>query len=132
MGGNSQMSEWPEVVIGRLLRGGVLLSVAVVIAGMVMSFSHHPEYLTSRAALEQLTRQDAHFPATFGEVVSGIRSGNGEAVVMAGLLLLIATPVARVALSIVIFIIERDRVYVMITGAVLLILLVGFAIGVGG
>ncbi len=51
---------------------------------------------------------------------------------MAGLLLLVATPVARVALSIVIFIIERDRLYVLITAAVLLILVVAFVTGAAG
>jgi uncharacterized membrane protein len=126
------MNEWPEVAIGRLLRGGVVLSICVVIAGMALTFVHHPEYVTSRSALGQLTRAGERFPSTIREVISGVRSGEGEAIVMVGLLLLVATPVARVALSIIVFIIERDRLYTMITAAVLLILLVGFATGAAG
>ena len=48
---------------------------------------------------------------------------------MAGLLVLIATPVARVVLSVVIFIKVRDRLYAAITSAVLMILLFSFAVG---
>jgi uncharacterized membrane protein len=119
------MSAWPEVVIGRLLRVGVILSICVVLAGMVLTFVHHPEDFSANPGA-------AHFPSTFSEVVAGVRSGSGEAIAMAGLLLLVATPVARVAFSIVVFVIERDRLYVMITTVVLLILLVGFVTGAGG
>lgn len=126
------MNDWPEVAIGRLLRGGVVLSICVVIAGMALTFVHHPEYTTSHSALGQLTRAGEHFPSRIGEVIAGVRSGDGEAIVMLGLLLLVATPVARVALSIIVFIVERDRLYAIITAAVLLILLVGFATGAGG
>ena len=42
---------------------------------------------------------------------------------MGGLLLLIATPVARVALSLVAFVLQRDRLYVGITAFVLALLL---------
>jgi uncharacterized membrane protein len=111
---------WPEIFIGRLLRVGVVLSICVVLVGMALTFAQHPEYFSPRPA-------GSHFSHSIREVVSGVLVGDGEAIVMAGLLLLIATPVARVALSIVVFVVERDRLYVMITTAVLLILLLGFA-----
>lgn len=113
------MNTWPEVMIGRVLRAGVILSICVVIAGMAITFVKSPESFSPQPGVRS-------FPKTIGEVVAGVRSGSGEAIVMLGLLILIATPVARVALSIVLFIVERDRLYVMITTAVLLILLVGF------
>ena len=125
-------SDWPEAMIGGLLRVGVLLSVSVITVGLVMTFVHHPEYFSSRPALGELTQPGAHFPSTIRDVVSGVREGSGQAIVMAGLLLLVATPVARVALSILIFVIERDRLYVAITAAVLLILLVAFVTGAAG
>jgi len=49
-----------------------------------------------------------------------------------GLLLLIATPVMRVALSIIIFLIERDLLYIGITTIVFVILLISFAVGRAG
>ncbi|HEX9501774.1 MAG TPA: DUF1634 domain-containing protein, partial [Thermoanaerobaculia bacterium] len=57
---------------------------------------------------------------------------NGRLIIIAGLLVLIATPVARVVFSIFIFLREGDRLYVAITSAVLLILLFGFAVGATG
>jgi uncharacterized membrane protein len=47
------------------------------------------------------------------------------AIAQLGLLTLLATPVARVAVSVVAFALERDRLYAAITTAVLLILLAG-------
>jgi uncharacterized membrane protein len=47
----------------------------------------------------------------------------GRGIIQLGLLLLIATPVARVALSIVGFAAERDRMYVGFAAIVLVILL---------
>ena len=125
-------SDWPEAMIGGLLRGGVLLSICVVTIGLVITFVHHPEYFSSRPSLGELTQPGAHFPSTLRDVVSGVAEGSGQAIVMAGLLLLVATPVARVALSIVIFVIERDKLSVAITAGVLLILLVAFITGAAG
>ena len=119
-------------MIGSLLRGGVMISVFIVLAGLSITFIHHPEYFSSRPALGELTQPGAHFPSTIADVVSGVRGGSGQAIVMAGLLLLVATPVARVALSIVIFLIERDRLYVLITTVVLLILVIAFVTGSAG
>ena len=44
--------------------------------------------------------------------------------------LLVLTPVARVALSFVAFLRERDRMYVEITAIVLINLLIGFILGI--
>jgi uncharacterized membrane protein len=123
------MKPWVDFAIALLLRIGVLLSVLVIAIGMFITFAHHPEYFSSRPALGQLTSPGTHFPNTMVEVVNGVRSGKGQAIMMAGLLILIATPVARVALSVVIFIIERDRLFTAITSAVFAILMISFMVG---
>jgi uncharacterized membrane protein len=124
--------KWVDVAISMLLRIGVLLSIAVIAIGIVVTFVHHPEYTSSHTSLGQLTATGGQYPNHLLGVIDGARNGSGQAIVMAGLLLLIATPIARVALSIVAFIIERDRLYTAITAAVLLILLIGFAVGLEG
>jgi uncharacterized membrane protein len=121
-----------DVAISRLLRGGVVLSISVVILGAVLSFVHHPSYVRSKPALSELTDAQRAYPHTIGDVLRGVARGRGQAVIMLGLLLLIATPLARVALSIGIFAVARDRLYVAITTAVLLLLLVSFAAGASG
>jgi uncharacterized membrane protein len=51
----------------------------------------------------------------------------GRGLIQLGLLLLIATPVARVAFSLLAFVLQRDRTYVMLTAFVLLLLLASLA-----
>ena len=123
------MKDWVHVSIVTVLRTGVVLSILVIVTGMTVTFVHHPEYFSSRPALGALTEANAHFPSTLTEIIAGLRRGRGQAMVMAGLLILIATPVARVALSVVIFLIARDRLYILITAVVLAILFLSFAVG---
>ena len=77
---------------------------------------------TTRIGLQQ-------FPTTPGDVLAGVAQFKPYAFIALGLLLLIATPVLRVAASVVIFLLERDYAYVFITLIVLLILIVSFLLG---
>jgi uncharacterized membrane protein len=121
-----------ELAISGILRGGVLVSLLIVVAGLVLSFMHHPEYLHSSEGMTTATSPTRHTIHTFGELVSGLREWRGEAVIAAGLLLLILTPVLRVAVSIVGFVFERDWKFVMITSFVLLMLVLSFVLGKAG
>lgn len=121
-----------EIAISNLLRGGVILSFVLIVAGTMLSFFHHPAYVTSTTEFERLTRPGAAFPHTFHDVVAGLREMHGQAVVMIGLLVLVATPVMRVAVSILAFLYQHDRVYAAITTVVLLLLLLSFALGKTG
>ncbi|WP_437916638.1 DUF1634 domain-containing protein [Sorangium sp. So ce302] len=118
-----------ELLISNLLRIGVATSLVVVVLGTVLSFVHHPDYLTSPEELERLTRPGAAFPRTLGEVIAGLSGLQGRAVTVVGLLMLVATPVLRVAVSILAFIHQRDRTFVLITTTVLVLLLLAFALG---
>jgi len=121
-----------ELAISSLLRVGVLSSLLIVLAGTVVTFVHHPHYLSNRHDLGPLTKPGAEFPHTIGSLVQGLQHGQGRAIVMAGLLLLIATPVMRVAFSVLAFVYQHDRVFVVITSIVLTLLLVSFVLGRGG
>jgi uncharacterized membrane protein len=68
-------------------------------------------------------------PHTVAAVVKGVEQGHGPALVMLGLLLLIATPVLRVTVSVIGFARERDRRFVLITLVVLAVLIGSFAVG---
>ena len=118
-----------NTAISVLLRGGVLLAIAVVVVGLVFTFVHHPQYVWSKTDLRQLTSPAAVYPHTVRGVVAEAGARRGQAVVMLGLLLLIATPIARVAVSVVAFVLERDRIYVAITAVVLALLLLSFVTG---
>jgi uncharacterized membrane protein len=108
-----------QVLIGRLLRWGVLLSALVVLAGGVLFLARHghehPDYSAFRGEPEW-TRHPAAF-------IRALAHGAGQAWIELGLLLLMATPVARVALSVFVFLREGDRLYVGLTLVVLAVLL---------
>lgn len=128
----SSEPRWVDRMISWVLRGGVTISLTVVIVGLVITFLHHPEYFRSRPALGALTNPGTSYPSSIGAVIEGVREWRGQAIVTLGLLLLIATPVARVAVSIAVFVIERDRLYVVITSVVLGLLLLSFVLGANG
>jgi uncharacterized membrane protein len=67
---------------------------------------------------------------TIPGIIQSVLNGRGRGLIQLGLLLLIATPIVRVFLSIVGFAIERDRMYVVFTVIVLMVLLYSF-IGTG-
>jgi uncharacterized membrane protein len=118
-----------ELLISSLLRTGVIASLTIILIGTILSFVHHPSYVTSSAELQRLTQTGASFPYTWRDVVAGVQNLRGQAIVIIGLLLLIATPIGRVAVSILAFIYQRDRVYTLITLAVLCLLLLSFVLG---
>jgi uncharacterized membrane protein len=62
-------------------------------------------------------------------ILRGVGTMQSQAIVQLGLLLLIATPVARVAFTLVAFVLQRDRTYVAVTALVLALLLYGLVFG---
>jgi len=118
-----------ELLISRILLGGVVISMATVLVGLLLMFVHHPDYLESAADLQRLTAPGAALPKTLGDVARGVVAGRGQAVVALGLLLLIATPIMRVAVSMLGFALQGDRTFVVISAVVLVVLLLSFLLG---
>src|SRR5271157_6143287 len=107
-----------EVMIGNLLRAGVLLAASVVLLGAAIYLSLHAMEPTDFHTF----RGEAAALRTVPAIVKGAAHFHGKSIIQLGLLLLIATPVARVAFSVVAFAIERDYLYVVLTLLVLAIL----------
>ena len=118
-----------ERLISWLLLGGVTVSMATVLVGIVLMFVHHPEYLKSATDLKRLTAPGAALPHAPGDIARGLAAGRGQAVVVLGLLLLIATPVLRVAVSMIGFLVARDRAFAAISAIVLFVLGLAFFLG---
>jgi len=108
-----------EGIIGNLLRTGVILSAAVVLFGGVIYLtrhhSQHPDYQLFHGELPDYTSIRGILHSAYGL--------HGQGFIQLGLLLLIATPVVRVAFSIWGFAEEHDRMYVIFTVIVLAVLL---------
>ena len=107
-----------EVVISRSLQIGVLLSAVVMLAGMLMFF------ITGSSGYPADT-----FPTGVGAILQGIVALKPYAIILAGLMLLIITPVFRVGVSIIEFAKEKDFRYVWITTLVFVILIISFLMG---
>ena len=118
-----------ELLISNLLRAGVVASLCLIVLGTTLMYVHHPEYLRHSAGPQRYLTASAAFPHTVRDVWHGLLAFRGQAVMTLGLLMLIATPVMRVAVSILGFFYERDRAYVVITTIVLLLLILSFALG---
>ena len=108
-----------EIIIGGLLRTGVILAAAVVLVGAVVYLAHHGGEIPNFTAFHG----EPAGLKSISDIVHGALGLSGRAIIQLGLLLLIATPVARVLFSAIAFAIERDYMYVLITLVVLGILL---------
>jgi|SRR5689334_15309921 uncharacterized membrane protein len=111
-----------EEIISYLLRAGVLMSALLVLAGGVIFLVRHgaevPDYKTFRGEPEELR--------TIRGLFSIDTIAHGRGLIQLGLVLLILTPIARVAFSLLAFILERDWIYVAVSAIVLGLLLYSF------
>ena len=108
-----------EQIIGNLLRAGVMLAAAVVLVGGVLYLVQHgterADYRTFYGVPENLRNAPG--------IVREALAFHSQGIIQLGLLLLVLTPISRVAFSAVGFLEERDKMYVVITLIVLAVLL---------
>jgi uncharacterized membrane protein len=108
-----------ENLLGNLLRVGVLLSAVVVLSGGVIYLLRHGHSLVDF----RVFRGEPEDLRDLRGIIRGSSELRGRGIIQLGLLLLIATPVTRVAFSIFGFAKERDRMYVVFTLIVFSVLL---------
>jgi uncharacterized membrane protein len=108
-----------EEIMGGLLRSGVMLAAAVVLAGAAVYLLRYGHSAADYHIFRGEPTDLRHFRGIFRDVAGW----HGRGIIQLGLLLLIATPVARVIFSVVAFAVERDRMYVLFTLWVLAVLL---------
>jgi uncharacterized membrane protein len=117
--------EQVEQILGNLLRIGVLAAAGVVAAGGVVYLARHG---TEPADLHRFHSEPEELRSPWG-IVAAALALRGRGVIQLGLLLLIATPVARVIFSVYAFARQRDFTYVVLTLIVLAILLYSLFLG---
>jgi uncharacterized membrane protein len=104
-----------ENLLGNLLRLGVMLSGVVVFFGGIFYLAGHGHALPN---YHKFVGEPVGL-RTIGGIFKGIVSFDVRAIIQFGILILIATPVARVAFSVIAFIRERDFIYIFVTLVVL-------------
>ena len=117
-----------ELLVAQVLRAGVFTSAALLAFGLII-------YLAQQATQAGQTG-DWHTTVDYvrqhsqlymlGNLIPALFSFQPLAFVEAGVILLILTPIIRVAASVLLFARERDLLYVGITILVLAVLLVGW------
>lgn len=108
-----------ETIMGRLLQAGVLLASAIVLVGGVL-YAH--AHFGSVANYQTFAGEPAPLRSING-LFRLLRKGDPAAVIQVGVILLIATPIARVVFAVVGFALERDRLYVAVSLTVLAVLM---------
>jgi uncharacterized membrane protein len=120
---------WTDEQVEQLL--GWVLQVGVVLAALVELLGG-AAYLLGHGLQPYDFRSFRGEPAdlrSLGEILRGAWRLDARDVAQLGVVLLLATPITRVALSALAFARQRDRTYVLVTSLVLVLLLIGL---VGG
>ena len=108
-----------DEIIGNILRISVIVAAIIVLAGGILYLIQYggnsPEYHLFKGEPKSLR--------TISGILKEVLTLDAYGIIQIGLLLLIATPVARVIFSVFAFILQRDSIYVVVTLIVLTVLI---------
>jgi len=99
-----------QVILGTLLRAGVIISMTIVLIGGFIFLIHNKGVITDYKVFKPELAKFSSIAAIF----KGLLTFHGDAIVQFGILMLIFTPVARIVFAIFSFLIEKDYLYVLI------------------
>jgi uncharacterized membrane protein len=122
-GPRDEVIERVERVIARLLRWGVLTSLVLMLSGLLIHFLQGGRFLSEPM---QFDRDAAPQGVALKQI---FQFNHGLGLIVLGLVILILTPLLRVVVSIIAYIIERDVAFVIITSIVLTLLIVSLFVG---
>lgn len=108
-----------EDIIGWSLRIGVLISAALIIFGMALIYVHRGagDYAFSSLVTPKSPVNTSVLPVSYISS-RNLATLNGLSYILLGLVVLMATPVLRVAIGIAQFVSERNWLYTFITAVV--------------
>jgi uncharacterized membrane protein len=113
----------PRILRGVLAASAVLLAAGLVVIGVTAPASYVVRYRALRGGAAPVHH------VGISELVDEVGHGRGRALLVAGLLLLTLVPIGRVLFAVLVFLRERDWLFVALTGLVLTLLCVGVMLG---
>jgi uncharacterized membrane protein len=129
--GSLESTEHEDVILRRwtplILRSVLVTASIALVVGLVMSATISPGYYVDRFHLVQHGR--AYAPQDWAHLAVGAVAGNPHDFLTLSLVILTLVPIARVVFSFILFIRERDLVFVAATAYVLAGLIVGTLLG---
>ncbi len=114
------------LVIGNVMRWGVIVSLSLTFLGGLLYILSHPHEIIS---YKEYIEKDYSVAEILSKTFSGLLHFDGESLITFGILLLFATPVLRVLFSLIGFILEKDKLYILITLIVLAIIFISLSGG---
>jgi len=114
-----------QLIIGWILRGGVAVSMAIVVIGGIFFIYRHGHSVTDFRTF----KGTPDFISSPEKVFESALQLKGQAIIQLGIALLIATPVLRVVFAAIGFILEKDYLYTLISIIVLLIIIISMVTG---
>jgi len=108
-----------DAIMGILLRSGVVLAASIVLVGGILFLVRHKTPVTDYQIFSSEPNDLRTIPGIFADV----KAFKARGLIQLGLLVLIATPVARVVFSLFAFLYQKDWKYVVFTAIVLALLL---------
>jgi uncharacterized membrane protein len=111
-----------DMAISRMLRVGVSIAAFVVLAGWILYLWRAHGVLPDYHHFHGIPSPADRFTPVF----EGIRHLDSRSLIRLGILLLIATPIMRVAFCVYSFAIQKDKIYVLVSAVVLTVLLYSF------
>lgn len=123
-----------ELLASKTLRIGVIVAMVLTVAGgVIYLFQRHGDVTSSYKAIPQNGNDVFVGTATYlrelSTIIPRILQFDGAAIIQLGVIVLIATPVMRIVLSLISFLIEKDKLYVAITFIVLAVILCNMIFG---
>ncbi|WP_421946188.1 DUF1634 domain-containing protein [Pedobacter sp.] len=115
-----------QVLLGTLLRAGVIISMSIVLVGGVIFLIHNNGAITD---YKVFTPELSKF-SSITEIFAGLLTMQGDAIVQFGVLMLIFTPIARIIFAIFSFSLEKDYLYVLIGFIILAIIAISLSGGI--
>jgi uncharacterized membrane protein len=110
-----------------ILRTILIVSAITMVAGIALSVAFAPDYYVHR--FQGIQHGQLFGRESFAQLEEGMRQGQPHAVMIIGLYGLTLVPLARVAFTFVLFLKERDFIYVAATAYVLAALIFGVMLG---
>jgi len=111
-------------LVGALLRYGVVLSATIIVIGTSLLLLESGSQEVSQFVMYNPNQlPHGNFDPTLGHMIAGLNVLDPQSIIELGVLVLLATPAARVLLSALLFCAEGDRTYAYITAVVLALLL---------
>lgn len=106
-----------QQLVGNILRGGVIIAMAIVVIGIALFIIHNGSHSIDYTYFSPIKFQG------IAEVFRNVFRGDAESIIQLGVLLLIATPIARIVFAMIGYWLEGDKLYVMVSLIILAVII---------